>query len=245
MRLLSIVMLSVATLVDAKKAAATEEPDSNAVVEYFMGIFNAVFGATLGAAQDCLDLIIAAPPFVASVYVHVVDFARSSPALVKNVYNGDAKTLDDLTDFCSSAAGIIFVTYASLTALNLFVSLLQAVRDYFSAWMVIPTKVPILGQKLPDPLMQVRNMIQTHCVDRVRNFNIKGWMVPLEGQSGKPSLQGAATSLASCASVCMILSSTGAVHALMKNGANEADAKALAWTIGTALGVQYLIKLNA
>ena len=43
----------------------------------------------------------------------------------------------------------------------------------------------------------------------------------------------------------MILACAPAVHELMKGGANKAKAEALAWTLGTALGVQYLVKISA
>ena len=122
-------------------------------------------------------------------------------------------------------------------------TLCAGVKDYFSEYLVIPTNV--LGQKLPDPLMTVRNVIQKEILDRVRSFQVNSWIVPLEGQNGAPSLSGALPVLATAVSTCMILSCAPSIHALMKSGADKAAAEAIAYTMGTALGIQYLTKKAA
>ena len=218
-------------------------PEGNAIVDHVMGLVNDMMGATLAAAKDAGGLVLGAPRFGVDVYVYVVGLARSMPALFVNIYNGDGKTLDDLTAFCVYAAGVIFTVYASAIALNLALSTFASVKDYFAGYMIIPTMV--MGQKLPGPIMTVRDLIQRECLDRIRAFKVKAWIVPLEGQSGAPSLKGATNSMATVISACMILSCAPAVHSLMKGGADKGAAEALAYTLGTALGVQYLVKLNA
>ena len=42
-------------------------------------------------------------------------------------------------------------------------------------------------------------------------------------------------------SLCMMLSCAPAVLALMQNGPSKGDAEAVAYTMGTALGIQYLV----
>ena len=67
-------------------------------------------------------------------------------------------------------------------------------------------------------------------------------VVPLEGQSGKPSLAQALPVLASATSICVLLGAAPAIHALIKKGSDKAAAEALAYTLGMAVGLQYLVK---
>jgi len=127
--------------------------------------------------------------------------------------------------------------------LNLVLALAASVKDYFVDYMVLPSN--IAGQKLPSPVLTIFDIIQKNLIDPVRKFKVSAWIVPLEGQSGKPSLKGATVALATAISVCMMLSCAPSVHSLMKSGANKESAEALAFTMGTALGLQYLVKLTA
>lgn len=223
----------------AAKKAVEAPPPSNPVVDYVMGIVTPTSDAAIGLASDFVGLVLAAPNFGVDVFVYCVGLARQAPDVVKNVYNGDDATLDKMTSFCTWAAGLIFVVTASLTALNLALATAVGVKDYFKGYLVLPTE--ILGNKLPGPILDVRNVIQKQVLDRIRNFSVGKWIVPLEGQSGAPSLAGATPVLASAVSACMILSCAPALHSLMKNGADKAAAEALAYTVGTALGIQYVI----
>lgn len=222
-----------------------DAPPKNEIVDHVMGMVNDVLSASLAAGKDIVGLTMAAPRFGVDAFVYLVDVARGMPSRVVNVYNGDSAELDKMTDFCVYASSVIFTVYASVTALNLVLSLATRVIDYASACgiMTIPSKV--LGQALPPPVMKVRNLVQREVLDRIRNFKVNAWIIPLEGQSGAPTLKGATSSLATAVSACMILSCAPAVHSLMKGGADKAAAEALAYTVGTALGLQYLVKLNA
>jgi len=234
---------ALASMVSGGKAAAATAPEGNAIVDYVMGLVNDLISAFMGTAKDGADLLMGVPRFYVDVTIYLLDMLRGLPDRVVNIYNGDAAEQKKMNDFCVYAAGVIFSVYASITALNLVLSTFAAVKDYFSKYLVIPVKV--LGSPLPDPIMKVRNMIQKQCLDRIINFTVAAWIIPLEGHTGKPSIKAAASQMATVTSACMILSSVPAAHGLMSGGADKAAAEALAWTLGTALGVQYLVKLNA
>lgn len=109
---------------------------------------------------------------------------------------------------------------------------------------MIPTSV--FGQKLPEPIAKVASIIQKEVLDKIRTFRVKGWIVPLDGQRSAPACCRSLTvSCSAAVTVCMILSTTPAVLALMRGGANKGAAEAIAWTLGTALGLQYLVKATA
>jgi len=235
-----------AALVQAILAAKKAEPEPPKVVlaDYVMDMANDIMGACMAVAKDGAGLVMGAPRFGVDIFLWGTAHLRSVPGVVVNVYNGDEATLDGFTSFCVYAAGVIFSVYASVTALNLVLSLFATVKDYFSGYLVLPNKVA--GQKLPEPLAVVRGIVQTQILDRVRSFKVDKWIIPLEGSgSGAPTLKGATASLATAVSACMILSSAPAVHGLMKGGADKSAAEALAYTLGTALGVQYLVKISA
>lgn len=153
--------------------------------------------------MDVLGLVIACPRFLVDMFVLFLEYARWTPTLGKSIVNGDAATLKMMTDFCVYASSIIFVVYAALTALNLSLQLAVGVKDYFASWMVLPTKP--LGFTLPKALMDVRNWIQEHMINPIIRLKCGSWIVPLEGQSGAPSLKAATSVLASACSACMIL----------------------------------------
>lgn len=227
----------------AKKAEA--EPQGNPLIDHAMGLASDLIASSVLAAKDASALLMAAPRFGVDAFVYLVDVGRSLPAKVVNVYNGDAAELDKMNDFCVYAASTIFCVYASVTALNLVLSLATKVIDYASSCGLMTIPVKVLGQALPPPVLKVRNFLQGEIFDRIRNFKVNAWIIPLEGQSGAPTLKGATSALATAISACMILSCAPAVHGLMKGGADKAAAEALAYTMGTALGLQYLVKLNA
>ena len=52
---MSKLLFTLFAIAQAAKKADDEAP-KNAVVDYFMGLFNDVFGASMGAAQDAVDL---------------------------------------------------------------------------------------------------------------------------------------------------------------------------------------------
>ncbi len=54
----------------------------------------------MGAANDALGYLLALPRFGTDCFVWAVTFARDLPALGKNVFNGNQKTLDELTSLC-------------------------------------------------------------------------------------------------------------------------------------------------
>lgn len=214
-------------------------------VQAITAMVSDALGASMDLAKDAGGLALAGPRFGVDLYLWGVAHVRSFPSLIVKVYNGDEATLTGFTDFCVYASSVIFTVYAAVTALNLVLTLFNTVKEYFSSYLVLPVKIPIINEMLPEPLMSVRNMLQKHVFDRVRALKMNMWIIPLEGHSGPPTLKGATSALAMAVSTCMILSSAPAVHDLMKGGANKASAEALAYTLGTALGLQYLVKLNA
>merc|ERR1719305_823639 len=173
-----------------------------------------IVGASMAMATDAASLLVAAPGFGVSIFCWGSDKLREMPDLVTNVYKGDAATLKDLTGFCSDTASIIFCVYASLTALNLLLGLMVGVKDYFVSYLTLPTSLPVVG-KLPGPVMDMRNLVQKQVLDRIKNAKVGAWIVPLEGQSGAPSLEGAVPVLASATAACMLLSCAPAIHGLI------------------------------
>ena len=237
----SIVAFLVLPAIAAAKKAAEEAPAGNPLVDYVMGIVTPLYESSLGLASDALSLTIGVPNQCVSLYTWSIDQVRDLPALGKSLIDGDAGTLKDLSSFAADMAGTIFCVYAGLTALNLGLGLLISVKEYFHSYMTLPTSLPILG-KLPPAVMKIRNKIQVETFDRVKRFSVSGWVVPLEGQSGKSSLAQALPVLASATSICVLLGAAPAIHALIKKGADKAAAESLAYTLGMAVGLQYLVK---
>ena len=229
----------------AAAARAAPAPEGNAIVDYVMGLVNDVISAGLAAGTDAADLVMGTPRFAVDVLMFLVNFVRWLPGLAVSIFNGDAATLDDLAAFASSAACTVFATYAALAAFNLFISTSVQVKDYFKGYMKIPTAVG--GKKLPPPVVSIvqilQNQIDTYVVNVEKTFKIDKWFVPLGGQSGKATASAVASSMAAATSACMLLSVAPSVLALMRGGANKAAAEAIAYTVGTALGIQYLNKL--
>jgi len=232
-------LLALSSVVNAAKAAP--EPEGNAIVDYVLGLFNDIVGAAMAAGQDVAGIVMGAPRFAVNVLVWAVDFVRDLPELAENVFKGDAATLDDLASFASTTAGIVFVTYASLAALNLLVQLADSVRKAASPYLQI-NKIQPFGQKIPKPVANVLDEIQKRAINPVLDFNLKNWICPLGKQTGTPNLSNTAQSVSAALSTCVILSCAPSVLALIRGGANKGAAEALAYTLGTALGLQYLVK---
>jgi len=239
--------LSLASVIASVAAAKAkvEEAAGSPILDALQAMATDIYQSTLGLAQDVAGLTLAAPRFSVDVYMWAVAHVRSAPTLAVKVYNGDDSTMNDFTSFAVYAAGVIFCVYVGVVALNLVLVLFTSVKDYFQGYLVLPTKIPIINQKLPELLMALRDDLQVEVFDRVRTFKCDKWIIPLEGQTGKPSLKGAVASLAMAMSACMMLSCAPAIHALVKSGADKAGAEAIAYTVGTALGLQYLAKQAA
>lgn len=239
-RSLSLFTLLVSTASAAK--AAAPEP-GNAVVDAVMGMVNDLVGAGLGLATDAADLVAGTPRFLVNVALFAANFVRGLPDLLTNVFNGDAATLDSLADFATSTATIVFATYAALAALNLLVKVTVDVKDSLKGYMTIPTAP--FGIALPKPVKDVIAFLQKQ-INQVRDYKAPSWICPLGGQGGKSvTVSNVANSMSAATSACMILSCAPSVLALMRGGANKASAEAIAYTVGTALGLQYLNKLCA
>ena len=54
------------------------------------------------------------------------------------------------------------------------------------------------------------------------------------------TLSGTIATITAATSACLLLSTTPDVLALARGGADKAAAEALAWTVGTALGLKYV-----
>ena len=64
-------------------------------------------------------------------------------------------------------------------------------------------------------------------------------IIPLEGGHGS-TLGGTIATMASATAACLFLASTPDLLALARGGADKAAAEAIAWTLGTALGLKYV-----
>jgi hypothetical protein len=221
----------------AKKAEAAPPP--NAIVEYVTNLVMPVSDACIALATDVVGLSLAVPNALVDLFVYAIDKAREMPDLAMNVKNGDGKTLDDLSSFAADMASIVFCVYASLAALNLAVQTAIAVKDYFVDYMVLPTKVPIVDIKLPGPILNVRDVIQTELLNRIRTFRC-GTIIPLEGGGG--TLNGALKAMASVTSTCVVLGCAPSIHASIKGSANKAASEALIYTLGMGVGLSWLVK---
>ena len=64
-------------------------------------------------------------------------------------------------------------------------------------------------------------------------------IIPLEGGHGS-TLGGTIATMASATAACLFLAATPDLLALARNGADKSAAEAIAWTLGTALGLKYV-----
>jgi hypothetical protein len=135
---------------------------------------------------------------------------------------------------------ICFVVYISVAAVNMGLQTLYSTKEYFSSYLTLPAMKTVLGQDVPKPVTQVRDTIQKEMLDRIINWKF-AFVMPLSGEKGSPSVSSMVANSAAAISLCMMLSCAPAVLALMQNGPSKGDAEAVAYTMGTALGIQYLV----
>jgi hypothetical protein len=165
--------------------------------------------------------------------------------MARDVATGDAATLDKLADLAVTIGSIVFVVYVVLTAINLFLSTLEAVRDYLSkvGLLTLP-RLPakVFGVEIPKAVLAVVNtpigLAQKYLVDPVKHWQHRT-IIPLEGGHGS-TLGGTIATMASATAACLFLSATPDLLALARGGADKAAAEAIAWTLGTALGLKYV-----
>ncbi len=205
------------------------------------------YEATVGLGSDFVKYTMATPQAVADFYVYMVGLLRATPDFAKNIYEGDAASMDKVATFCVGTAASIFVVYAGIAALNLLLAVVCASKDYVAPYMHLPTgsvTTPIINVSIPipGPIGDLIGLVQTHLLDKIIDWEVKAWVLPLEGHHGTPTLKGTASSVAAAISATMILACTPAVLSLIKGGANRGDAEAIAYTLGTALGLQWAVK---
>lgn len=231
-------LLSLTGTVMAAKAAEPEASPLAIVIDPAME----VFAKGVAALGEVSGWVLAVPQSLADAAIWFIDLHLGMPALIKSVLTGDAATLDRLVDLSVTIAGIVFVVYVALCAINLFLATAESIRDHHSAWLTLPKASSVLGVKIPkeiaDVLNAVRGPVQATLLDPVKRWKHKT-IVPLEGGDGN-SLGGTIATVTSASSACLLLASAPAVLALVRDGASKGNAEALAWTLGTALGLKYV-----
>ena len=75
-------------------------------------------------------------------------------------------------------------------------------------------------------------------VDPIKHYQHRT-IIPLEGGHGS-TLGGTIATMASATAACLFLAATPDLLALARGGADKASAEAIAWTLGTALGLKYV-----
>ena len=139
-----------------------------------------------------------------------------------------------------TVGSVCFVTYISVAAVNMFLQTLYSTKEYFSYYLTLPAMKTVFGVDVPKPLTQVRDAVQREVLDRIIYWKFT-FVMPLSGEKGTPSISAMVGNSAAAISLCMMLACAPAVLALMQNGPSKGDAEALAYTMGTALGIQYLV----
>ena len=177
----------------------------------------------------------------AQVITWGADTAMSLPAMARDVVTGDAATLDKLAELAVTIGSIVFVVYVVLTAINLFLATLEAVRDYFAkcGLLTLP-RVPakVFGVEVPEAVNLPIDLAQKYLVDPVKHYQHRT-IIPLEGGHGS-TLGGTIATMASATAACLFLAATPDLLALARGGADKQAAEAIAWTLGTALGLKYV-----
>ena len=99
-----------------------------------------------------------------------------------------------------------------------------------------------LGVAIPEGVVAALNtpigLAQKYLVDPVKHYQHRT-IIPLEGGHGS-TLGGTIATMASATAACLFLASTPDLLALARGGADKASAEAIAWTLGTALGLKYV-----
>ncbi len=187
----------------------------------------AILESAQGAGMDIVGYFLGLPAFAGGIVVWAIEFVRGLPALFMAVWNGDKGTQDKLAGFCVDCATMCLVTYTTVAALNLTLLVLYKVKTYFKDYL-----------KIPAPLAAVLEPVQKHVLDKIIGWKAT-YVMPLSGEKGEPSVSSLATNTAAAISLSILLACTPGVLALCRGGANKADAEALLWTVGTALGIQW------
>ena len=127
----------------------------------------------------------------------------------------------------------VFVVYVVLTAINLFLSTLESVRDYLAkvGLLTLP-RVPakVFGVEIPEGVVAALNtpilLAQKYLVDPVKHYQHRT-IIPLEGGHGS-TLGGTIATMASATAACLFLAATPDLLALARGGADKAAAEAIA-----------------
>jgi hypothetical protein len=226
-----LVLVSLAAALGGRAQEAAPAPSM--VEDLLVTPVKDVLTAGSDLVMDIVGLLMGAPRFAADVTVYLIGLLRELPAFAKNMYNADSATFDKCGQFAVSTASTVFVLYAALAALNLLLKMICTVKNAAKDYLKLPTKV--LGQDVKNP---VCDAIQQYVLDPIINWKNPTFLADLVGE---PTVAAAAQTMASVMSGCMILACTPDVLALISSGANKSGAEALAWTLGTALGVKYLL----
>ena len=237
-----VLVVSLVAEAHAKKAAVAEVSNNmmGDVIDLVKSLVTETWQTSFALATDGVALVLSLPSLAVDLYAWSAGQVRASPDMIKNIVRGEAGTLESLASFASDMASIIFCVYAALTALNLALGVGIACKDYIGSYLELPKSLPGV-KKLPAPVLKARNMVQS-LLDRIKGLGINGWIVPLEGQTGKPSLSEALSVLASATSVCVFLGCAPAIHSIIQKGADKKAAEDLAYTLGMAVGLLYLVK---
>ena len=139
-----------------------------------------------------------------------------------------------------TVGSICFVVYISVAAVNMALQTLYSTKEYFSTYLELPALKTVFGLDVPKPVTQVRNTVQKEVLDRIIDWKF-AFVMPLSDEKGSPSVSTMVGNSAAAISLCMMLSCAPAVLALMQNGPSKDGAEAVAYTMGTALGIQYLV----
>ena len=124
-------------------------------------------------------------------------------------------------------------------------TILEAVRDYLAkcGLLTLP-RVPakVFGVAIPEGVVAALNtpigLAQKYLVDPVKHYQHRT-IIPLEGGHGS-TLSGTIATMASATAACLFLAATPDLLALARGGADKGSAEAIAWTLGTALGLKYV-----
>jgi len=195
-----------------------------------------IFDATVGLMVDLVEYTTASPRFISGLVTTAIGVVRDLPGLAKNVFEGDAATQDKMVGFAVSCASTVFALYIGLAAFNLALHMACQTKNHFKKFLDLP-----FSGFLP------RDLVQEHCLDRIKGWQVKNFFMPFDPLDGKSkvSLALIGETTATAITTCMLLSCAPAVLGMVRGGADAKAAQALAWTFGTAVGLQYLMKLAA
>ncbi len=121
---------------------------------------------------------------------------------------------------------------------------LPPVTSMISLTMLLASAtVAAAAKKVEDaPAPGIVDTILGFVVDPVKHYQHRT-IIPLEGGHGS-TLGGTIATMASATAACLFLAATPDLLALARGGADKGSAEAIAWTLGTALGLKYVAKLT-